>query len=116
MGKPKSFGSCVDNLLVTCHERNKGELFSALEHVFDHVNFLAAGSLKYTVNGQETVVVAPSFIYIQKGVLHSGEALEDNTRLLCLHALRNKDTGDLLDETVIPKGITPLALCMKVVK
>ena len=44
-------------------------------------------------------------IYIQKGKSHFIEALEDNTIAFCVHALRDKDTEDILDPDQIPLGI-----------
>ena len=45
-------------------------------------------------------------IYLQAGLEHRFEALEDNTIATCVHALRNKDGVDLLDPDSIPEGVT----------
>ena len=37
--------------------------------------------------------------------LHELKALEDNTIAFCVHALRDKETGDILDPSQVPLGI-----------
>jgi hypothetical protein len=44
-------------------------------------------------------------IFIQAGKSHYIEALEDNTVAYCVHALRDKDTEEILDPSQIPAGI-----------
>jgi hypothetical protein len=47
-------------------------------------------------------------IYINKDSIHELEALEDNTVAYCIHALRDTDkSGDILDPSMIPKGVIP---------
>jgi len=47
-------------------------------------------------------------IYIKQGKSHFIEALEDNTIAFCVHALRDKDTADILDPSQVPLGIDAL--------
>ena len=85
-------------------------------HPFDHLTLLAAGSLKVTVDGQETIFKAPHMIYIHKDKIHELVALEDNTVAYCIHALRDGDgVGDILDPAMIPDGVSGLTIAKSVV-
>lgn len=92
------------------HFEKAGDIEHGHCHNFDHLTLLAAGRLKVTVEGQTSEFVAPHMIYIHKDKMHELVALEDNTVAYCIHALRsNDDTGDILDPTMIPKGVEVLA-------
>jgi dTDP-4-dehydrorhamnose 3,5-epimerase-like enzyme len=56
------------------------------------------------IDGQETEFTAPHMIYINKDKVHELQALSDNTIAYCIHALRDKETGDILDPSMVPKG------------
>jgi quercetin dioxygenase-like cupin family protein len=73
-------------------------------HQHDHLTLLAKGKLKVTIDGQETEFTAPHMIYINKDKVHELQALSDNTIAYCIHALRDKETGDILDPSMVPKG------------
>jgi quercetin dioxygenase-like cupin family protein len=92
-----------------------GDIEQGHTHTYDHLTLLAKGRLKVTVDGKETVFVAPHMIYIAKNKTHILEALEDNTVAYCIHALMNKDTGDLLDPSMVPEGVHPTALAVPLV-
>ena len=77
------------------------------KHVYDHVNLLAQGSIELEVNGEKTVYTAPSYIFIDRDHFHKMTALEDNTVSICIHAIRDDDSGDILDQTIVPKGVLP---------
>lgn len=79
-------------------------------HQFDHLTLLASGSLRVTVEGNTTDFKAPHMIYIHKDKTHELVALEDNTVAFCIHALRGKDDGDILDPAMIPAGVDPVAM------
>jgi len=49
-------------------------------------------------------------IYIHKDKRHELQALTDDTVAYCIHALRDKDTGDILDPSMIPAGVNPLSM------
>jgi quercetin dioxygenase-like cupin family protein len=87
-----------------------GDIEHGHTHSFDHLTLLASGSLKVTVDGQATEFKAPHMIYIHKDKEHELVALEDNTVAYCIHALRDVDTGDILDPSMIPAGVDPLSL------
>lgn len=79
-------------------------------HNYDHTTLLAYGSVRVHVNGQTTDFKAPQMIYIQAGKSHFIEALEDGTVAYCVHALRNKDTEDIIDSSQIPMGVNALEM------
>jgi quercetin dioxygenase-like cupin family protein len=86
--------------------RKAGDYEETHAHNFDHLTILSTGKLKLTVNNKDTICEAPMQIYLQAGLEHRFEALEDNTIATCVHALRNKDGVDLLDPDSIPEGVT----------
>jgi len=86
------------------HFEKTGDFEQGHTHCFDHLTLLASGSLKVEVEGQETIFKAPHMIYIHKDKMHGLTALEDNTVAYCIHAIRDKSSGDILDPSMIPKG------------
>jgi len=108
---------CVANLYSRqMHFVNAGDVEVGHTHPFDHLTLLAAGSLKVTVEGKESVFKAPQMIYIHKDKVHELVALEPNTVAYCIHALRTgSDVGDILDPAMIPAGVDPLTLAEPVV-
>lgn len=83
-------------------------------HQFDHLTLLAKGRLKVTVEGTATEFAAPQMIYIHADKFHALEALVDDTVAYCIHALRSKETGDILDPSMVPVGVNPLSLSQQV--
>jgi quercetin dioxygenase-like cupin family protein len=98
------------------HFEHAGDIEQGHCHPFDHLTLLASGSLRVTVEGQVTEFKAPHMIYIHKDKQHELVALEDNTTAYCIHALRSKDgSGDILDPSMIPAGVDPMAVAEKLV-
>jgi hypothetical protein len=88
-----------------------GDYVPGRKHVFDHATVLAQGSVEVEIAGEKTTFIAPNIIYIQKSLEHKITALEANTVVLCIHALRGADaTEDIISEDMIPKGANPLTL------
>lgn len=87
------------------HFRKAGDVELGHKHHYDHLTLLANGSLKIIVEEKETIFKAPFMIYIKAEKNHKLVALEDNTVAYCVHAIRNKDTQDILDPSMIPDGI-----------
>jgi len=85
--------------------RTAGDTEQGHSHPFDHLTLLAKGSMRVTVNGVATNFSAPHMVYIQKDKTHELVALENETLAFCIHALRDKSTGDILDPSMIPAGI-----------
>jgi hypothetical protein len=97
---------CRDVYVRMMHFERAGDVEKGHAHKYDHSSLLAAGSVKARVNGRETVFHAPTIIHIKKGLRHRFEALEDNTLLTCVHAIRSRDgSGDILDPAGIPAGV-----------
>ncbi len=82
---------------------NKGEAKAGHKHEFDHLHFLASGSVSIRVYNKhdkkkllvENEYTAPSWIKVPKEHFHDIIALEDNTLGYCIQAIRNED-GEVL--------------------
>ena len=104
---------CVANLYTRAMIfRNAGDVEQGHTHSFDHLTLLATGRLQVTVDGVATVFSAPHMIYIRKDKMHELVALEANTIAYCIHALRDKETHDILDPSMIPQGVHPTSLAV----
>lgn len=89
------------------HFKKAGDIEITHTHSFDHLTLLASGSVKCTVDGNETEFHAPHMIYIKKEHMHSFEALEDNTVAFCIHAMRiGERVEDIADPSMFPNGVT----------
>ena len=102
---------CVENLFTRMmHFKNVGDSEIGHVHQHDHLTLLAKGKLKVTIDGQETEFTAPHMIYIHNDKVRELEALSENTVAYCIHALRDKETGEILDPDMVPKGSIAQAL------
>ena len=111
MSQPIVHIGCVANLFSRMmHFEKAGDIEIGHTHQFDHLTLLAKGNLKVTVEGKTSEFTAPHMIYIHKDKVHELEALTDNTVAYCIHALRDKNTEDILDPTMIPAGVNPTEL------
>jgi hypothetical protein len=76
---------------------NAGDIEIGHTHHYDHGTLLASGSLKVEILDESDNVLstknfhAPDFIFIVKEQIHKLTALEDNTVVTCIHALRDID-------------------------
>ena len=93
---------------------NAGDIEYGHKHHFDHLTLLATGALRVNVEGQTTDYKAPFMIFISKDKHHELTALEDNTVAYCIHALRDKNTGDIVDPSMYPDGIIPPDDCLDI--
>lgn len=98
---------CVANVFVKMmHFKNAGDCERGHKHIYDHMSLLSKGSVKITVDGQETIFGAPAMIFVHADKKHEITALEDNTVWACIHALRNNDgTGEIISPDMIPAGV-----------
>lgn len=111
MAYPETKMSCVKNLWTRqMYFAKAGDANEGHTHNYDHITLLAYGSVKVHVEGNISEFKAPSMIYIQKGKSHFIEAIEDGTVAYCVHALRDKNTEDILDPEQIPLGIDAFSL------
>ena len=109
MALPENRFTCVSNLwLRQMVFKKAGDANEGHEHNYDHVTLLTTGSVRVNVEGQTSDFTAPQMIYIKQGKKHFIEALEDNTIAFCVHALRDKDTADILDPSQVPLGVDAL--------
>jgi quercetin dioxygenase-like cupin family protein len=111
MKQPEIKIGCVANLYSRMMRFAKaGDIEIGHTHQFDHLTLLAKGKLKVTVEGVVSEFTAPHMIYIHKDKVHELEALTDETVAYCIHALRDKDSGEILDPSMIPEGVSPLTM------
>jgi quercetin dioxygenase-like cupin family protein len=107
---------CVANLYSRMmHFKNAGDIEAGHTHQFDHLTLLAKGKIKVTVEGVATEFTAPHMIYIHKDKVHELEALTDQTVAYCIHALRDKETNEILDPSMIPAGVSAMSCAAPVV-
>lgn len=115
MSQPIVHLGCVANLFSRMMRfKNAGDVEYGHTHQFDHLTLLAKGKLKVTVDGVASEFTAPHMIYIHKDKVHELEALVDETVAYCIHALRDKDSGEILDPSMIPAGVDPLSMSQPV--
>lgn len=117
MSVPEIAIGCVANLFSRMMRFEKaGDIEVGHKHQFDHLTLLAKGRLKVTVDGVSSEFTAPHMIYIHKDKVHELEALTDETVAYCIHALRDKDTNEILDPSMIPAGVDPLSIAAPICK
>lgn len=115
MSAPEVKIGCVANLFSRMMRFEKaGDVELGHTHQFDHLTLLASGSLRVVVDGVASEFTAPHMIYIHKDKVHELTALTDETVAYCIHALHDKDTGEILDPSMIPAGVDPLTRSMPV--
>jgi hypothetical protein len=112
-GDPEVQMTCVSNLFMrSMHFKHAGDIEHGHAHIFDHVSLLTAGSAKVTVEGVSKVFTAPHAIFIRKDWMHEIEAMENNTIMICIHALRDGErVEDIVDPDsyIIPPGAVGVA-------
>jgi len=88
--------------------RKKGDYIPGHEHIFDHGTLLSYGSVEVLIDEQSTIFTAPAVIFIEKYKIHKITALEENTVISCIHALRDGDNiEDIIDPSMIPNKQSP---------
>lgn len=107
-GDPEVQISCVSNIYVRMmHFKYEGDVECGHSHPFDHISMLSKGKIRITVGEHTKEFKAPQMIFIKKDAEHQLVALEDDTTVLCIHAIRDGDAvGDIIDpeSTIIPPG------------
>lgn len=117
MRPPEIQIGCVANLFSRMmHFKRAGDTEIGHTHQFDHLTLLAKGKLKVTVEDVATEFIAPHMIYIHKDKIHELEALADDTVAYCIHALRDKESNEIIDPSMIPTGVSPLSISASVIK
>lgn len=83
----------VDNVFVKMmHIHFVGDKIQGHAHTYDHITLLAKGRVIMRAKDQEKEHVAPKLIVTPKGIMHEFEALEPDSLLCCVHAIRDGDT------------------------
>jgi hypothetical protein len=101
--KPYVAISCVSNVFIKQMTFiKKGDFEQGHSHTFDHVTLLASGKIRLTALGKSTDFTAPHHIFIKSGITHELVALEDNTVVHCIHALRN---GERVEDIINPASV-----------
>jgi len=108
MDRPYVHISCVSNVFIKQMRFIKaGDIEQGHSHCFDHLTLLASGKLRLTALGQSTDFVAPHHIFIKAGVEHELMALEDETVVHCIHAIRDGErVEDIVDPASVPVSTT----------
>lgn len=90
----------VDNVFVKMmHLRESGDIIKGHAHTFDHITLLSSGSVLMEHDNGCNTFKAPQLIVTPKGITHKFTALEDNTLICCVHAIRD---GDEVDDVAHP--------------
>lgn len=104
MDRPYVHISCVSNVFIKQMRFVKaGDMEQGHSHCFDHLTLLASGKLRLTALGKSTDFTAPHHIFIKAGVEHELLALEDDTVVHCIHAIRDGErVEDIVDPASVP--------------
>lgn len=96
---PQSRTAIAQNLYVRMMVfANAGDRNDGHSHPYDHLTLLASGRLRVSVEGRDDVeLVAPTVFLTPKGLIHRFVALEDNTVVTCMHALRD-EAGNIIPQ------------------
>lgn len=109
MAMPQQKITAAANLwLRQMYFEKAGDANEGHTHNYDHCTLLAHGSVRVHVDGNTKDFVAPQVIFIKQGKSHYIEALEDGTVAYCVHALRDKDTAEILDVDQLPPVVENL--------
>ena len=117
MNPPKISIGCVANLYSRqMYFEKAGDVEIGHAHNFDHLSLLAYGSVICIVDGKESRFFAPTMIYIKKDKVHELTAMEDETVVYCIHALRDGDgVNDIIDPESIPAGVNVLDIAKPII-
>lgn len=75
-----------------------GQSHHGHKHDHDHVTLVVQGKALIEKEGYEPQIVeAEDWTYIQANVHHEIIALEDNTHIFCLFAMRDMETDEVVD-------------------
>lgn len=73
------------------------------KHAYDHLTVLSAGALEIRCDGQVGRFRAPHLFLTPKDGVHQFIALEDETIVSCIHAIRDPSSGD----EIVPNEASP---------
>ena len=116
MSQPEIALSCVSSVYIRQMTFKKsGDVEIGHKHIFDHQTLVANGSVVVEVDGNKQTFKAPHIVFIKKDAIHELTALEDETVVYCIHALRDgEDVCDIIDPDSIPFGARETEIFPKV--
>lgn len=82
-----------------------GHILVQHKHAYDHLSFLASGTVEVQVGDERQTISGPSGLVIEAGKHHGVKALTD-TVWLCIHATDCTDAEEV-DETLIVQADEP---------
>jgi quercetin dioxygenase-like cupin family protein len=95
--------ACVSNVYIRMMTFKKtGDEEQGHCHPFDHASLLSTGALRVEVEGEVKDFTAPAVILIKADAHHQLTALQDNTVVSCVHALR---TGERIEDILPPDAV-----------
>lgn len=102
---PKVRDVCAGGLAIHLMLFEKaGDVNLGHSHTYSHHSFVGRGRVLVESNGKSVEVGECELIFIPAGIEHTLTALEDNTSVMCLHAVKDDSLGDITDQSVIPPG------------
>lgn len=105
MSVPKVRDVCTGGLAIHLMIFEKtGDVNIGHSHIYSHHSFVGRGRVLVESNGKSVEVGECELIFIPAGIVHVLTALEDNTSVMCLHAVKDDEIGDIIDQSVIPPG------------
>jgi quercetin dioxygenase-like cupin family protein len=118
MSEPKQRTSLVANTWIRqMHFEKAGDANCGHAHAFDHQTILAHGKFRVYVEDRVSDFEAPMVLFIKAGKEHKIEALEDNSKAFCVHAVRNgvnvndiMNPDELSDDTMFGEETHPLIM------
>ena len=105
---PVSDYSVVQNIFfkMMCFMK-RGDCNNGHSHTYDHLTVLSAGSILAVCDGKVGCFRAPHLFLTPRGRVHQFFALEDNTLVTCVHALRDPQSTD----AIISPNYPPRDVC-----
>lgn len=89
-----------DKLFIkSMHVPKAGTVIPQHAHVWGHTTYLAKGRLRVWRDGEYVGdFTAPHELWIDKGVKHTFQTLEDDVIALCIHNLQEESVVKILEE------------------
>jgi quercetin dioxygenase-like cupin family protein len=99
---PRKLAANAANVYVRIFQfKNAGDTNEGHKHTYDHITYLSRGRIKVFCDGKEYEFEAPFLFITPKDKVHRFEALEDNTEMACIHALRLKGDDEVATEEMV---------------
>jgi len=96
----------ADNLYIKEMRLPGGYSVGKHRHSFSHFSILTAGKVVLTVDGDDSLLVAPAIVTVKAAAEHTIRALSDSV-WLCMHAVSEGDfdsNPEMVDAVILAKG------------